>query len=66
MRLVQYEINRRDIAIETIRTERDTAWAEIGTAWTERDTAWTERDTARNERDTAWAELKNIGVSTVN
>jgi len=51
MSLVEYEINRRDFAIEAIRTERDTAWAE-------RDTARNERDTARNERDTAWAELE--------
>ncbi|MCL2074471.1 MAG: hypothetical protein FWH18_11155 [Marinilabiliaceae bacterium] len=33
MSTVQYEINRRDIAIEAIRIERDTAWAERDTAW---------------------------------
>ena len=37
--MIQYEINRRDTAITTLRSA-------VATVTAERDTAWTERDTA--------------------
>ena len=44
--MIQYEMNRRDAAITTLRSDITTLQSAVATVTAERDTAWTERDNA--------------------
>ena len=61
MNRIQYEINRRDTALQAVTAELNNAWTTVATVSAERDNAWLERDNAWNivaQKDKEIEELK--------